>query len=203
MSEFGFGHYSAGFGRQATPPPPPPPPNSGSSRPFLFFLLIVACAGLGALLSWGIREHGERARLSIRNHEVEDAYVAVLAKRNDLADFLTDQRTRLYRLAGHNEANGLTITVAWQEETNTGMLVGDRVPALADHTRYVLWRLDALQQQALRCGEFHPDPGGTYFKFPATPAQQAQQATGASGFLVSVESDPRPSKPSRIVYQSQ
>src|SRR5205814_1783170 len=130
VSEFGFGHYSAGFGRQAAPPSPPPPANSGSSRPFLFFLLIVTCAALGALLAWGIREHGERARLSVRNHGVEDAYVAVPANRNDLADFLTDQRTRLYRLAGRNEANGHMITVAWQEQTSTGMLVGDRVPAL-------------------------------------------------------------------------
>ena len=203
MSEFGFGHYSAGFGGQpAAPPPSPRQPDSGSSRPFLLFLLVITCAALGALLAWGIREHGERARLSVRNHEVEDAYVAVLAKRNDLADFLTDQRTRLYRLNGHNEANGHSITVAWQEETHTGMLVGDRVPPLADHTSYVLWRLDPLRQ-ALPCGDFHPDPAGTYLKFPTTPPERAQAPAGASGFLVSVESDPRPSKPGKIVYQTQ
>jgi hypothetical protein len=201
VSEYGFGQYSAGFGRQPAPPPPPQP-DPGSSRPFLFFLLIIACAALGVLLAWGIREHGERARLSVRNHEVEDAYVAVLAKRNDLADFLTDQRTRLYRLVGHNEANGHAITVAWQEQTNTGMLVGDRVPPLADHTSYVLWRLNALRE-ALRCGDFHPDPAGTYLRFPTTPAERAPEPANTSGFLVSVESDPSPSAPGRIVYQTQ
>src|SRR5438445_12504958 len=117
VNEFGMPPVPGGFDRTFYPRPPVPPtrPEGGSSRPFLYFLLILSCVALGFLLAWGVREHGERTRLTERNHEVEDAYVFVLAKRNDLATFLIDPRTHLYRLPGLSEASGRAVVVAWQE----------------------------------------------------------------------------------------
>src|SRR5438874_13406229 len=114
------------------PRPHPPRQGEGSSRPFLVLLLVIACVVLGALLNWGIRQRLERASLSLRNERLENAYVVVLAKRSDLASFLTDPRTRLYRLQGRGPALGQSATVAWQEETHSGVLIGDRITPPAD-----------------------------------------------------------------------
>jgi hypothetical protein len=184
------------------PPYPPRPPlqqQSGSSRPFLVLLLIIACVILGVLLAWGLREHGERTRLSARNHDVEDAYVFVLAKRSDMATFLTDPRTRLYRLATHHTASAGSVTIAWQEETHSGFLIGDRLPQPADDQRYAIWHVDTAGK-VQHAADFRPDPGGTYAQFHlAGPA--ATDAT--AGFRISLETDPNARQPGDIVYESR
>jgi hypothetical protein len=197
VSEYGLPQFPGAYGKVSPPALPPPQRGSGASKPFLVLLLIIACIALGALLSWGIKEHGERARLSDRNYRVENAYVAVLAKRNDLASFLTDQRTRLYRLMGHWEASGRFVTVAWQPETRTGLLIGDRVPLLAEQETYAMWYIDP-SQHAVACGVFQPEAAGTYYQF------HVPESTGDTpGFIVSVESDRYAQKPGRIMYETR
>jgi len=187
-------HYT---GMPPLPPPPHRPPQStGSSRPFLVLLLIVACVVLGVLLAWGIREHGERTRLSARNHDVEDAYVFVLAKRSNLASFLTDPRTHLYRLAPSPAASG-SITIAWQEETHAGLLIGDRLTQPEDRQHYALWHVDDAGhlQHAV---DFRPDPGGTYADF-----HLADPSDRTAGFRISLETDPSAPQPHEIVYETR
>lgn len=182
------------------PPPPQISPrghHSGASTPFLIFLLIMACVGVGALLAWGMREHEARTRLSERNIEVEKSYVVVLAKRSDLASFLTDQKTRQFRLIGKGEASGRVATVAWQEETHTGLLVADQLTPLPDHETYTMWHLDADQKPA-PCGGFKPDPTGTTYDFRCL---DPSQATG--GFVISIEPDNSAKTPSHIVYETR
>jgi hypothetical protein len=162
------------------------------------FLLILTCAALGALLAWGIREHGERARLSARNHEVENSYVFVLAKRNTLASFLTDPRTHLYRLAGRNEAAGREVTVAWQAETSTGVLIGDRMPLPPDDAMYALWHVGTNGQVA-PVGTFRPDAAGTFHDFRLNDPP----ADGTGGFRVTVETDRNPRAPGQTIYESR
>jgi hypothetical protein len=189
------------------PPMPPPPrrettPSSGgSSRPFLLMLLAIACLLLGALLAWGMGQRGERARLSVRNVELANAYVAVLAKRDDLAGILTDPRTRLYTLQGRNAAAGLAVTVAWQEQTHTGVLVGDRMPLPPDDRAYTLWRVDAGQSKPTPAVTFRPDSARTIQEFHVTSSEGA----GSGGFRVSVEKGPQPKgppAPADVVYES-
>jgi hypothetical protein len=199
LSNYGGHQFNAGFGRPPYMPPlpptrpaPPAPGGGGSSRPFLMLLLIIACLSLGVLLAWGIRERGERARLSQRNGELNDAYVRVLAKRGDLASFLTDQKTRLYRLSGRGEASGRSITVAWQEETHSGVLIGDRMPLIDARARYALWHVDP-SQGSTAAGTFRPEPAGTFYDFRLTAPVQ-----GTAGFRVSVETDPSATRPGRV-----
>jgi hypothetical protein len=191
-------HFRGGYGQMA--PPPPTPPRRGdseSSRPFLIFLLIIACVGVGALLAWGIKEHSERTRLSQRNLEVEKSYVIVLAKRSDLASFLTDRRTKLFHLNGLGEDRGKFATVAWQEETRTGILIADKVAPLPEHEIYAMWHVAADRKPAL-CGGFQPDPTGTIYDFRCIDPSQ-----GTSGFLISIEPDANAKKPSQIVYETR
>jgi hypothetical protein len=164
-------------------------------------LLFIACLALGVLLAWGLKERGRRAVLSARNHDIEDAYVAVLAKRGDLASFLTDPRTRLYRLSGRGVAGGRAVTVAWQEETRTGMLIGDRVPAAPDDRTYVMWHLDQ-KRDALSCGALRPDPGGTFYEFHLGAAGSAA-ADGTSGFVLSLETGGDARTPGAIAYETR
>jgi len=195
VNEFGMPNFNTGYGRMASPPPRRQ--DSGSSKPFLIFLLVLAGLGAGALLAWGLREHSERPRLSQRNVKVEEAYVVVLAKRVDLAHFLTDGKTRLYHLQGRNQANGHTATVAWQEEKCTGILVADDVAPLPDHEVYAMWHLDAEKKPAL-CGSFTSDPTGTIYNFRCNdPAQST------SGFLISIEPSATAKKPSQIIYETR
>jgi hypothetical protein len=190
------------------PPSPPPPPatpstDRGASRPYLFALLILACVGLGALLNWAVREHQARSALAYANVEIRKSYTVVLAKRNDLASFLTDERTRLYRLTGHNEAAGRSVTVAWQEQTRTGILIGDNMPLAPDGQAFAMWRLGPVRQPTA-CGTFQSDPAGTYYDFRA-PSVTASADTPAAGFLVSLESDSElsPSAPGHVVYETR
>lgn len=200
MSNYGGHQFNAGFGRPPylppLPPQPPAPGGGGSSRPFLMMLLILACLVLGVLLAWGIRERGERARLSQRNGELADANVRVLAKRSDLASFLTDQKTRLYRLAGHGDASGRSVTVAWREDIQSGVLIGDRMPLPGDDATYTLWHVDAAHA-ATRAGAFRPDPAGTFYDFRVTGPTR-----GTAGFKVSIETDPNAAQPGRIGYET-
>lgn len=197
MSEYGLPQFPGAYGRVLPVPPPPPQRSPGASRPFLVLLLIIACIALGALLSWGMKEHGERARLSARNYKVENAYIAVLAKRNDLASFLTDQRTRLYRLMGQGEGSGRFVTVAWQQETRTGLLIGDRVPPISGNETYAMWYIDS-SQHAVACGVFQPEAAGTFYEFHVP-----ESVEGTAGFMVSVEPDLNAQKPGRIAYETR
>jgi Anti-sigma-K factor rskA len=195
VNEFGMSNFPESF--RPMPRPRPPQRGSESSRPFLVFLLILACVGTGALWAWGLREHNERARLFERNLEVEKSYVVVLAKRSDLAGFLTDQRTHFFHLVGRSEANGQVATVAWQEESHTGFLVADKVAPLSDHEIYAMWHLDGDHKPAL-CGGFQPDPTGTIYDFQCPDPSQ-----GTGGFLISIEPDRNAKAPSRIVYETR
>ncbi len=196
MNQFGMSSFPQQFNHVPSPPPLPPSRNhSGSSTPFLVFLLIMACVGVGALLSWGIREHDARTRLSQRNIEVEKSYVVVLAKRSDLASFLTDQRTRFFHLDGKGGGNGQIATVAWQEETRTGLLVADKLAPLADNETYTMWHLGADHKPA-PCGGFKPDPTGTIYDFRCVDPSQ-----GTSGFLISIEPDNSAKTPSHVIYE--
>jgi hypothetical protein len=196
--------FDAGFGRPPAPVQPPPPPlpprreSGGASKPFLVTLLLVACVCLGALLNWGLRQRAERARLFERNIEVEQSYVTVLAKRNDLASLLTDPRTHLFRLTGVGVASGRSATVAWQQETQSGVLIGDEVPLPGDDRRYALWVVDG-NDRATACGTFRPEAGVTYYDFRATGA-----GGEVKGFRVTEESDARPAAPGgAMVYETR
>lgn len=113
-------------------------------------------------MAWGIREHRERARLSARNHAVENAYTVVLARRNDIAAFLTDPRTQLHRLSGRGVASGRTLTIAWQEQTRSGLVVGERVPVSPEGMIYTLWcRGSGAGKVALQAGTFRAEAGLT------------------------------------------
>jgi hypothetical protein len=198
VNDFGIRQFPTNYSGMPPLPPPPqrPPQSTGSSRPFLVMLLIIACVVLGVLLAWGMREHGERARLSARNHDVEDAYVFVLAKRSNLATFLTDPRTHLYRLAPRHATSG-SVTVAWQEETHTGLLIGDRLTQPEDRQHYALWHVDSAGkiQHAV---DFRPEPGGTYADFHlAAPADKT------AGFRISFETDNNAPQPGDIVYETR
>jgi hypothetical protein len=157
----------------------------------------MACGALGALLAWGMREHGQRAILTARNHDVEDAYVAVLAKRGDLASFLTDPRTRLYRLAGRGLAAGRGVTIAWQDETQSGILIGERIPPPGDSRTYVVWHLDP-KLDPVPCGGFHADAAGTFYEFRLPGTGDA-----TAGFLLSVEHDRTARRPGDIAYETR
>ena len=195
MNDFGIRQFPSNY-NPMSPLPPRPQQAAGSSRPFLVLLLIIACVLLGALLAWGMREHGERTRLSARNHDVEDAYVFVLAKRSSLASFLTDPRTHLYRLAPLHSASG-SVTVAWQEETHAGLLIGDRLPQPDDHQRYALWHVDSAGK-VQHATDFRPDPGGTYADF-----HLAAPSGTTAGFRISQETNPNAQQPGEILFDAR
>ena len=178
-------------------PPSSPQREPGSSRPFLLLLLIIACAGVGALLAWGTRQRHERARLFERNLEIEKSYVVVLAQRSDLAGFLTNPKTHLFRLIGRGEAGGRVATVAWQEETRTGILIADEVAPPSDRLTYAMWHIDPHQQPTL-CGGFKPDPTGTIFDFRCVAPTE-----GTAGFQISIEPDLGAKMPGRVVYETR
>ena len=175
------------------------------SKAFLVTLLVIACLLLGGVLAWGFKERGERARLSQRNRRVEDAYTFVLAKRNDLANFLTDPRTRMIRLEGRGAARGLTITVAWQEESRTGVLIGDSIPLPPDGSGYMVWIVPEGAGGPVRCESrlggsalFGPEAGVTSFDF-----RVLDFAGKAEGFLVTQEERKDAAAPGgRVVYES-
>lgn len=197
MSDFGTSSFYGGF----TPNPssaPPEQPRHGSSKAFLYFLLILVCGGLGALLNWGVREHQTRKALAADNLKVRKDYTFVLAKRNDLASFLTHEKTRLFRLGGRQEANGTSVTVAWQEETRTGILIGDRIPIAPEGQAFALWRLGPDRQPSA-AGTFLSEPAGTYHDFRVPTAQ-----ADTTGFLVTLEADSEhdPKAPGRTVYET-
>jgi hypothetical protein len=179
-------------------PPSPRLPESrgGSSGPFLVLLLILACLVLGVVLAWGVHERTQRAVLSARNEKLANAYVIVLAKRSDLVSFLTDPRTHLYHLAGNGAALGQSVTVAWQQATGRGVLMGEHVPALETGRAYVLWHLDKASRPT-RCGAFQEDVTGTFYEFALK-----QPTDSTAGFQVSVEANSDVDKPSRIVYDT-
>ena len=211
MSEYGTPGFNAGFnaGFGRPPPVPPPPPSmsppvplrrdaGGTSKPFLVMLLIISCVAVGALLNWGLRQRSERARLFERNIEVEQSYVTVLAKRNDLVSFLTDPRTQLYRLAGAARAGGRAVTVAWRADRGTGVLIGEEMPVPADGHTYALWHTDGARQATL-CGAFRPEPGVTYYNFTAPAAAGKPTA----GFRVSDEATLNPNSPGAVLYETR
>lgn len=183
-----------GFGRLPNPPRLPPPPAASSSRPFLMLLLVFACIGAGALFAWGRWEHGQRTRLAQVNRQVQDAYVFVLAKKSDVVSFLTDPRTRLFRLAGKGPASGLKAVVAWQEETRSGLLVADRMWLPPDGSHYVLWR--TTEDQTFRqMIDLRPQSGLTIREFT-----DRGPATNTAGFVISIEHATVP-RPGQIVYE--
>jgi hypothetical protein len=198
VNDFGIRQFPTQYSQSPPLPPPPQRPgqSTGSSRPFLVLLLIIACVVLGVLLAWGMREHGERARLSARNHDVEDAYVFVLAKRSNLATFLTDPRTRLYRLAVLHATSG-SVTIAWQEETHAGLLIGDRLAQPEDRQHYAVWHVDSAGK-VQHAADFRPEPGGTYAEFHlAAPSDKT------AGFRISLETDASARQPSDIIYETR
>jgi hypothetical protein len=194
VNEFGMGQFPDYV---RTPQSAPPVrQDSGSSKPFLVLLLILSCVLLGALLSWGIHERFERAVLSVRNEKLANAYTVVLAKRSDLAGFLTDHRTKLYRLKGRGKALGQSVTIAWQEETGRGLLLGEHVPAIADGQVYAVWHVDQ-KNHVVRGGTFREDPAGTFYDFRVIGSSE-----GTQGFRVSLESNSNVDKPGEIVYET-
>lgn len=197
MNEFGMPQFNGGFGRYTPLPPPRRPQDSGSARPFLFLLLIISGLACGALLAWGLREHQERSRLTQRNAAVEQSYIVVLANRADLASFLTDDRTHLYHLAGRGDAAGRFATIAWQEETHSGILIADRMAPAADHDIYRLWHIPPSRKPT-PCVNFQADPADTIQRFRCPEA-----GNSTSGFLISVESDQNTPRPGQIVYETR
>jgi hypothetical protein len=145
-----------------------------------------------------MRQRAERVRLFERNIEVEQSYVTVLAKRNDLASFLTDPRTHLYRLTGVGVASGRSATVAWQQETHSGVLIGDEIPLPAEGRQYAMWVVDG-NDRATACGTFRPGAGVTYYDFRANGG-----GGEAKGFRVTEEADGRPAAPGgAAVYEAR
>jgi hypothetical protein len=145
-------------------------------------LLFLTCLALGVLSAWGVKQRRERARLSERNFEIEKAYVTVLAKRDDLAVLLTDPRTHLLTLRGRDAAAGASATVAWLEQTHTGVLVGNRMPLPGDGRVYALWHVDA-HGTLTRAATFRPaDSAATIREF-----QVLTQNEGTAGFRVTAE----------------
>ena len=168
-------------------------------------MLAMACIALGGVLAWGFKERGERARLTERNRRVEDAYTFVLAKRNDLATFLTHPGTELVRLEGRGAARGLNLTIAWQEERRSGVLIADSMPLPPDGAGYVIWALPQGSGKPVRCdsrmaraGMFSPEAGVTSFEFRAPDF-----AGPVDGFVVTEETSGNVSSPGkRVVYES-
>lgn len=195
MNEFGIPPFPGNYWGMPLPPRPPRE-SDGSSRPFLLLLLVLACVVLGAVLSWGIHERTQRAVLSVRNEKLANAYTVVLAKRSDLASFLTDRRTHLYRLAGKGAALGQWATVAWQQETGRGVLMAERVPAVEEGRTYVLWQMDK-GQKLRRCGAFQEEASGTFYDFDLKGPVDS-----TAGFRVSVEANSDVDKPGKIVYET-
>ena len=195
MNEFRIPPLPASFGGMP-PSPRPPEPRGGSSGPFLVLLLILSCLVLGVVLAWGVHERTQRAVVSVRNEKLANAYVIVLAKRSDLVSFLTDPRTHLYHLAGNGAALGQSATVAWQQATGRGVLMGEHVPALETGRAYVLWHLDKSGHPT-RCGAFQEDVTGTFYEFALK-----QPTDSTAGFQVSVEPNSDVDKPGRIVYET-
>jgi len=179
-------------------------PQPRATRAFPVALLCIACITLGVVLAWAFKERGERARLSERNRKVEDAYTFVLAKRNDLANFLTDPATRLIRLEGRGAARGQFLTIAWKDDKQTGVLIADSMPLPPDGAGYVIWVIPT-SGQPVRCdsrvgaaGLFRPEPAVTSFEFRALDL-----ATKAQSFMVTEETRKDPASPSpRVLYAS-
>ena len=179
-------------------------PEPRTTRAFPVALLCIACITLGAVLAWGFKERGERARLTERNRKVEDAYTFVLAKRNDLANFLTDPATRMIRLEGRAAARGQALTIAWKDDKQTGVLIADSMPLPGDGAGYVIWVVPTAGQP-LRCDSrmgaaalFSPEPGVTSFEFRALGLRAK-----AEGFIVTEETRKDPTSPSpRVLYAS-
>jgi hypothetical protein len=177
----------------------------GGSKGFLVTLLVIACLLLGGVLAWGFKERGERARLSVRNRRVEDAYTFVLAKRNDLANFLTDPRTRMIRLEGRGTARGLSVTVAWQEENRNGVLIGDSIPLPPDGSGYMVWLVPEGAGGPVRCDArlagsalFRPEAGVTSFEF-----RTLSFGGKVDGFYVTQEERKDAAAPGgRVIYES-
>jgi hypothetical protein len=192
LSNFGLPPFTPAY----QPAPPPQEPPRGSSRAFLYFLLILVCAGLGAIFAWGRKQHSERVRLSERNRAVEDAYVFVVARGNDLASFMADPRTRLFRLSGRGDLRTRQITIAWQEERRTGMVIWDQLPPPGDDECYSLWMTPRDAQTPVFCGSFRPDSGVHFHRFQFNGASPA-----ASAFAVGVTRDKNPTAPQSVVFQ--
>lgn len=193
MNDFGMSPFTANYDRQM-PGQSRPPAGGGASRPFLMFLLLLACVALGALLNWGIHERENRTDLSRRNEKLQNAYVVILANRGDVARFLTDPRTRLFHLTGHGNGAG-AVTIAWQQDKNAGLLIGDQMPALSARENYVIWSTDQAAHPTAPFGSFRPEPADTFYQFqPRNPVQNL------AGFVVSIETDRDAKRPSQIVY---
>jgi hypothetical protein len=202
VSDYGMTEYpgGGGFGRMPPPPAPVEPMRGGGggSPAYLVTLLVIACVVVGVFLAWGVHERGERTRLTIRNKQVEDAYVFAVAKRNDLAGFLTDPRTRLYRLVGKGRGDG-AVTIAWQAETGRGLLIGDRMPLPGDRERYAVWRLEGPEAVAALLGAFRPEAGGTFYEF----SRRGEGSGGEGGFIVTRETELKPAVPGEVVYETR
>ena len=180
--------------------PPPnfqvhPPARGGASAPFLLMLLALACIGLGVVLSWGLHQRRERVRLTQRNHLVETAFTDALGRRQDLAAFLIDPRTRLIRLPGRHEQSGKSLSIAWRDDARSGFLIAQDLLPAPEGFRYAVWAVSGEQTRS--AGRFDADPGTTIANLSAPELGRA-----AAGFKVSLESRSGPAPGGNVVFES-
>ena len=114
-------------------------------------------------------------------------------------------------MGGAARAGGKTITVAWQQATGQGVLIGEDVPLPSDKHVYALWQVEGDAPPAL-CGTFRPEPGVTLYPFHASAgaatASSASPSSGAGaepgGFRVTDETDGSPRAPQGgAVYETR
>ena len=198
MNDFGM-PPDGGLPNAAADRPPNRPGNRSPLMPAL--LLVLACAGLGAMLSWGNAQRKAQALLRERNRGLEDAYSVVIAQRDDLAAFLTDPRTRLYHLTGRSAAAGHSAIMAWQSTRGTGFFMGDRMPLPADSKIYRIWQGSRGSRSATPADRaFRPEPGLTCVEFHVlgdSPGSTPDR------FFLTLETDRRSAGPSAdIAYET-
>ncbi|HSI35999.1 MAG TPA: hypothetical protein VK986_20620 [Tepidisphaeraceae bacterium] len=145
-------------------------------------LLIVVCLLLGAAVSWGVAQYRERARLTVRNRDLGQAYTVVMAQRDDLAHFVAAPDTKIFRLTGRGASAGAEATIAWNARRLTGFVLGERVPLLGDDAVYRVWVRGADRKLTPTDRTFRPGTGLTCVEFHAVAT-----APQASGFVVAAE----------------
>lgn len=150
-------------------------------------LLIAACLALGAILSWGLSQKRERARLIVRNHDLDQAYTVIISQRDDLAHLLADPRTRMIQLSGHAAAANRFATIAWNAERRTGFVLAEQMPLLPPGQVYRVWYTNSANDTSWPTDRsFQPDVGLTCVEFhlPISTASTESNAGASQRFVI-------------------
>jgi len=211
LNEFGLPPNLGGFGRlpEPVPRPAPKPPERPSRSVFNTFpLLVTVCLALGAVLSWGLSQQRERARLTARNYHLDQAYTVIISQRDDLAHLVSDPRVQMIQLAGRGPAANRSATIAWNAERKTGFVLAEQMPLLPPGEVYRVWRATGGTDAIPTDRTFRADAGLTCVEFHLTvTADSPAPGAGASErfiIIASSEADAGTSRPSgQIVYETE